>query len=66
MQRRGLQILTSGFCPLNSCLSLVTRHCLKAMAQNAIDFLKAHPLILALIRILIVLLVLSGIVAYLV
>jgi NADH-quinone oxidoreductase subunit H len=36
------------------------------MAQNAIDFLQAHSLILALIKVLIVLLVLSGIVAYLV
>jgi NADH-quinone oxidoreductase subunit H len=36
------------------------------MAQNAIDFTQAHPLILALIKIVIVLLVLSGIVAYLV
>jgi NADH-quinone oxidoreductase subunit H len=36
------------------------------MAQNAIDFIQAHPFILAVIKILIVLLVLSGIVAYLV
>jgi len=36
------------------------------MAQNTFDILQAHPLILALIKILIVLLVLSGIVAYLV
>ncbi len=37
-----------------------------AMVQNTINLLQAHPLILALIKILIVLLVLSGIVAYLV
>ena len=36
------------------------------MAHNTFDILQAHPLILALIKILIVLLVLSGIVAYLV
>jgi len=36
------------------------------MVQNAIEFLQAHLFILALIKILIVLLVLSGIVAYLV
>jgi NADH-quinone oxidoreductase subunit H len=36
------------------------------MTQNAIDCFRLHPLILALIKILIVLLVLSGIVAYLV
>jgi len=36
------------------------------MAQNIVNILQAHPLILALIKILIVLLVLSGIVAYLV
>jgi NADH-quinone oxidoreductase subunit H len=36
------------------------------MVQNAIEILRAHPLLLALIKILIVLLVLSGIVAYLV
>src|SRR5271157_830256 len=36
------------------------------MTQNAIDFFQVHPLILALIKIVIVLLVLSGIVAYLV
>jgi NADH-quinone oxidoreductase subunit H len=36
------------------------------MTQNAIEVLKAHPFILALVKILIVLLVLSGIVAYLV
>ena len=34
--------------------------------QSAFDFFQAHPFILALIKILIVLLVLSGIVAYLV
>jgi NADH-quinone oxidoreductase subunit H len=37
-----------------------------AMVQKAIEILQAHPLILALIKILIVLSVLSGIVAYLV
>jgi NADH-quinone oxidoreductase subunit H len=37
-----------------------------AMVQTAIDFLKANPLILALIKILVVFGVLSGIVAYLV
>jgi len=36
------------------------------MMQNAIEVVQAHPLILALIKILVVLLVLSGIVAYLV
>jgi NADH-quinone oxidoreductase subunit H len=36
------------------------------MAQNAFDILQAHPFILATIKILVVLLVLSGIVAYLV
>jgi NADH-quinone oxidoreductase subunit H len=36
------------------------------MAQNAFQFLQAHPLILATIKIVIVLLVLAGIVAYLV
>src|SRR5208282_4782998 len=36
------------------------------MLQNSIDVLQAHPFILALVKILIVLLVLSGIVAYLV
>jgi NADH-quinone oxidoreductase subunit H len=39
---------------------------IEAMGQNAISFIQAHPFILALIKILIVLLVLSGIVAYLV
>jgi len=36
------------------------------MAQNIVNILQAHPLLLALVKILIVLLVLSGIVAYLV
>ncbi len=36
------------------------------MAQNSLEFLQAHPLIFATIRILIVFLVLSGLVAYLV
>jgi NADH-quinone oxidoreductase subunit H len=42
------------------------RFSIKVMAQNAITFIQAHPFILAVIKILIVLLVLSGIVAYLV
>ena len=37
-----------------------------AMAQNAIDFLRLHPLVLASIKILIVFAVVAGIVAYLV
>src|ERR1019366_9027253 len=37
-----------------------------AMVQTAIDFLKANPLILALIKILVVLAVVAGVVAYMV
>jgi NADH-quinone oxidoreductase subunit H len=46
--------------------NLEFRVSLKAMVQNTINLIQAHPFILAMIKILIVLLVLAGIVAYLV